>query len=708
MLPLAAALCICAAATLAGAGLLRLCACQPLDSAERFAWSGAIGLGVGGGGVWLLGLAGFLRPVPLALWLVALAGLGAPTVPGVTRNGIAWLLVAGRRVRGPMVAVRIAKLCGAAVLLFLAAVSICACYRMPAGHEWDALAYHLADPKLFLAAGRIVPLWTEHHSNFPFTMEMLYTLGLLFGGSAGYATSAMIHLFTAVLTGAALWGFCRRRFGSSVAIVATLAMTTTPLYLWESATAYVDVAAGLYATLAAMAAAEAVCRKWDGSADGGADFGPAGVRLAVICGLACGFGLGIKYLGIIPFVLILAVLISARLGARTVAAFAGAAILTGCPWYIKNVAVMHNPVYPFMFKLFPASRYWSAARGAAYQSEQSGYGYLNKTRTFAGALRMLALTPWRLLTRPNVYGNTGDYTVAGLLGGIYFAWAFALTAAGRIPRAIRVLGSLLAAQFLAWFFSAQFARYLTGVIPVAAIVTGWGAVQLMRRARFAAPIRDLRAAATAACGWAAGLALVFQTVLCTASITVWPTDTLAAARYGLPPAAYSLSEVLPDVVSPAHAAREAASHIDNYDAMQWLNRNGAAGWGTVLYDDTRGFYLNGFYLWGNGEHSSYIPYGSSDRSDLLFTWLRRHKIRYALLNLNWNPADGTDPAFPHGPNGEELEAISAWWLRPTFPIHDWRSSVQNLLRSYGSPVFERHGVVVWDLMAPKWLGTQRP
>ena len=704
MQPLMAALCICTAATMAGSGLLRLVRSEPVDSAERFAWSGAIGLGITGGGVWVLGMAGFLRAAPLALWLVALAVLGAPGVPDAVRNTGRWMKGIGARVRPPTTAGKAAKLCGAAVLLFLTSVTLCACYRMPAGHEWDSLAYHLADPKLFLAAGRIFPLWTEHHSNFPFTMEMLYALGLLFGGSAGYAAAAMIHLFTAVLTAAALWGFCRRRFGTTVSMVAAIVLATTPLYLWESATAYVDVAAGLYGTLAAMAAAEYVCRKWDGASDAASSFGPDGLRLAALSGIACGFGLGIKYLGIIPFALILVVLISVRPGMRSLAIFAGAAILTGCPWYIKNILVMHNPVYPYLFKLFPASRYWSAARGAAYQSEQSGFGYLRYTRTPSGALRTLALTPWRLLTHANLYGNTGDYTAAGMLGGLYFALAFALAAVGRIPRAIRVLGFLSAAQFLAWFFSAQFARYLTGVLPIAAVITGWAATQLMRGGRHSVKQRGAHGYLTVVCGWAAGLALAGQTVLCIASVTVWPTEALAAARSGLPPAAFSLPEVLPDVLSHAQAARQAAWSIDNYDAMHWLNRNGAPGWGTILYDDTRGFYLNSFYLWGNGEHSSYIPYGTGATGATLAAWLHRHKIRYALLNLNWNPSDGADHAFPRGPNGVELEALAAWWLRPAFPVNDWRNVVQELLRTHGSPVYERHGVVVWDLMAPKWYG----
>jgi len=99
-----------------------------------------------------------------------------------------------------------------AILLVLVGGSLA-----PAGAiEWDSLAYHLAVPKIYLADGRIHYIPFVSHSNFPFTMEMLYTLGLFLNGPA---LAKLNHLMALVLTLLLLWGMGRRLWGRTAGVV---------------------------------------------------------------------------------------------------------------------------------------------------------------------------------------------------------------------------------------------------------------------------------------------------------------------------------------------------------------------------------------------------------------------------------------------------------------------------------------------------------
>src|SRR5205085_10367980 len=102
-------------------------------------------------------------------------------------------------------------------------------------HEWVALSSHLAVPKIYLEHHRIVYLPTDHHSNFPFLVEMLFTIGLLFDG---YALANLFHFACGALCVAALWMLGRRYFTPAAGRIAALAFATTPIVLWEAGAAY--------------------------------------------------------------------------------------------------------------------------------------------------------------------------------------------------------------------------------------------------------------------------------------------------------------------------------------------------------------------------------------------------------------------------------------------------------------------------------------
>ena len=183
-----------------GMALLRALRAESDSPAEQFVMGAAVGLGLLAYAILAAGLLGYLR-LPALLALVLIEGaVGAKSliawVRSVARTG-------GCRQRLDPVATALLVYC-----LFITACMLVGALAPPSGDDWDSLSYHLAAPKIYLAHGRIVFIPYDSHTDFPFTMEMLYTLGLSCGGAAG---AKLFHWGAAWLTAlgvAAFVGFC--------------------------------------------------------------------------------------------------------------------------------------------------------------------------------------------------------------------------------------------------------------------------------------------------------------------------------------------------------------------------------------------------------------------------------------------------------------------------------------------------------------------
>src|SRR5207249_472561 len=143
---------------------------------------------------------------PLAFGMIL---LGLASIPGFRRlfskADYAATTEAARQIESPQ------KWINVLATLILASVGIIVlvnCFVPPGAHEWDALSYHLAAPKVFIQHHRIVYLPTDHHSNFPFTMQMLFLIGLLFNG---YGLANLIHFATGALAVGMLFVLARKR-----------------------------------------------------------------------------------------------------------------------------------------------------------------------------------------------------------------------------------------------------------------------------------------------------------------------------------------------------------------------------------------------------------------------------------------------------------------------------------------------------------------
>jgi hypothetical protein len=671
-----------------------------LRSSEKLLLSCAIGLGLIAYGVFCLGMAGLLTPAFLSALLAVGTLAGIPGLRAICRDLKPCI--------GPSLGHHSDNLSGIGrllavtlrcVLVLLLVVAVIACFQPPGAHAWDALAYHLADPKVFLSNHRILLLPTEHHSNFPFTMEMLFMLGLAFDG---YAAANLFHLLTGVLLVLAVFSFCDRFLSTLAGLVGAVVFATTPLVLWEATVAYIDLGLALYVFLSTYLLMVATAASaWPSIKSDLRSTAAGQSKIVLLAGVSIGFALGIKYLALVPFVLLLLLALWRRVPMRQLVLFGMAACIVGCPWYIKNAVWMHNPVYPFAFGVFPGSRYWSASRAKPYSEEQESFGAPHTITRPAEAARNLAVTPWELVSAPEAYTNRADFTFTSLIGGLYAGSALSALFLRRSPPAVRGMLAIFAAMVLFWFFVSQHIRYLIPALPFGAVVCGYVFERWLAAAATATGQGNVRTRiVNRAGGFITLFAFVGQAAVTGWGIFALPVAGNAAAQVqsaGLEPTALSVPEALTDLLN-TQARERHLRRLNSYAAVQWINQHTSPGAGVVLYEDVFGFYLDRPYLWGNGEHSSYIPYNSLHTGQGLTEWLRGHGIEYALVNLNYSPGNART-LLPDDP--EAVGDIMRQWYRPTDP--GWRGIVGGAIQAkQWTVLYAYHGVAVLSVgMPPK-------
>ena len=572
---------------------------EGLDPAERFGLSGLVGLGFAGLATLLLGLLpgglSFAFYVVAALFLV-LAALAAKA--GALRE---WRL----RSQGPY------DLLAFGALTVIGLLALVAVLAPSLSLDWDTIAYHLAVPKIWLQRGQIDYVQGIHHSNFPSTMEMLFMWGLKWGGQSGAkAFSLMVFVFGCL----AVFGLARRWYGRSAGWWAALGFAGMPVVAWESGTGYIDVAHGLYATLAILYAFDGLRRNADLK------------HPLVLSGLSLGFALGTKYTGLQILIALIVVLALAaliqdgfRAAVRAKLTVGLIAVAIACPWYIKTAVYTGNPVYPFFFNVL-GGKDWDAWRASVYADEQKSFGVGSGAANIGHAVFGLAYQPGRY-TNPRQHEGggfpTGAIGFAALLAGVCAATC------GRLRREERLVLAVVGVGFLIWFVLSQQSRYLTSLaVPLAVL----GAGQVSR----------VRWGPVVAAGF------VLQVAVTVYMVKGFQTDLQLEVVSGR----LSGDEYLTRYMSSFWPAAKVINDLPEGSKF-------------ALYDEVFGFYLDKPYFWANPGHSMLIPYESLETGEQYAEAMRALGFTHVYLNLAYSDQrfrDALDGTRPYTP--EEWKAMS--------------------------------------------------
>ena len=325
--------------------------------------------------------------------------------------------------------------------------------------EYDALWYHLYLPVRWLAAGRPVDLIEDYISLYPLAWEMLYGGAMALGGPVAakalhFVCLPLVAVTTSLLT--------TQLFPRASPWVAAALVVTAPTILWESTTAYVDLALAWYLALAVYALV-----RYDTSQD---------CRWIVVGAVVMGMALGIKHLGLVALAITSIILAfretriaTSRDAARTVIVFAAIALAIASPWYVRAYVASGNPVFPEMYSVFgatPETR-WSPDAERSLRRFKDHFG---RSRTAAH----LATLPWHVTIHGASYGGT--------FGPLFLILVPAAASWRRRTRAPAgwVLLAGAAAYIAVWAspISSFQLRFLVPVVPLLAVAGAQGAARI--------------------------------------------------------------------------------------------------------------------------------------------------------------------------------------------------------------------------------------
>lgn len=199
--------------------------------------------------------------------------------------------------------------------------------------SWDALAYHLSIPKLYLQNRGLLELPWLLHSHWPHLLDLFYAVPIAWGRDNA---AALIH---SGLCGCLIFATYRvgdRTFNRFTGIISALLLCSQPVFLNFAGTAHSDGAWALYHFMSALCLWE-----WQTSKN---SYG------LVLAGVLSGYAASFKLLALIPATALGCwVVWQSRKGNvfKNILYFSIPILTLTLPWFIKTWRETGNPVWPF-------------------------------------------------------------------------------------------------------------------------------------------------------------------------------------------------------------------------------------------------------------------------------------------------------------------------------------------------------------------------
>ncbi|MCC7494840.1 MAG: hypothetical protein IT204_20965 [Fimbriimonadaceae bacterium] len=604
---------------------------------------------------------------------------------------------------------RWASLAVGLLLLLLTAAALLVAWLPPVA--WDDLTYHLAAPKVYARTGWVTVLPYDHHTAFPLTLEMLYTLALLVGDASLAQGVQTVYGLLALL----LVGLLGRDFlGPRCGWLAVLLCATTPLVLFQAGSAYTEAGFAVYQLLAWWGLlrylnlrSEAVRARPDGS------FQPRDrlPQWLPLIGLAGGLCYGTKYTGVLVVAVLLALIVglgwrdglpqrAIRADALRVALLA--ALVAG-PWIARTWLATGNPVFPFAHGVF-ASPHWSADRAAQYQAAHHDFGrafrrredgsveVLEPTERSHHSLTRLLTAAWHVTFDPDWFYDKGlTFDGQSRLGPLWLAAGLpALLVLGGLRRRRRrepwVPYTETRDETVRQVYRPEFGRAVE--VPTARAIRETTTIDTAR-------VASLLVAHLLVMGLLWFVSMQYTRYLVPhlalwALLVAWGADALL--RLPLAGSVMALALALQvagglgytqRATFPALQVALGGRSVEEYfqrgapgtRAMQWINAHTAPTAKVILLGEPRGYALDRDYLWGERGHNTLIADHARRSVDAYLAAWRALGVTHALV---------FEPAFPtnrtSGTDDAALvaQALAAGRLVPVFPDESRLTTVYEL------------------------------
>lgn len=557
-LPLASAAGCCVLFSSAGAMLLR----KMKDPSPRIPEAFALGAGSCAAFLLLLGLVSHLGPIEAAVLLLLAALAGSTT--------------AFPRMRGPDALDSFPRAIRSALAVVLGyALWHGGATALAPPTDADALAYHLALPKLYASVGRIRDVPWMIFSHWPHLPQVLYSIGIF---ARMETLPALLHFATAAALVLSVFNAGRDWLSERAAWLAAALLAAQPILAGFAGTPRIEAWWALFAFLASVYA-------WRWKQDGAKSY-------IVLSGLFAGFAASSKLMGLASLCILAAWTALQGRGTmrgpalRAAGWFLMAGLAVVLPWYLKTWIALGNPIWPFFSKVLGGS--------AGAELVEAPFLAVNRWPSPMNFSRLLGNGPQYMVV-PLAVSTAGWFCIRReqLPPFLSFLW---LTFLPYIP-------------FVVWNYEAW--RYLVPGLPAMALTTGWCCASLSRENGAGRWIGT-----GAAAFGLSGVLLLSQNNALFAVL-----ELHSASAPGRP-----ARELYLERADPAYAFFRRVN--ERLKVSSGLEPK------VLLINENYGYLLDVPYQWGSPHYQGLISYGAFVDGHALVVELRRMGITHILISLD--------------------------------------------------------------------------
>jgi 4-amino-4-deoxy-L-arabinose transferase-like glycosyltransferase len=541
---------------------------------SRTGWVGCL-LGFSATAYFLCGLAGYVHSVLLNWSVVAVLAFGA-----------AFFLVNFLVI--PRATTRVGRLIWSAILVFLI-VEIILGLLPPTSR--DELTHHLAIPKLYAKAGKIIEVPMAPYSYYPMLLDMLYTPWVYWGYDF---VPKLIHALYGYLTGLLLYAYLSRGMNAEYGLLGFFLFISTPVIARLSHWGYIDLGLTFYTTAALIG-----LLRWREERES--------LAWLTLAAFSLGLALATKPNGMVAglllaFLFLLVLVKPPRKNAPQIGVelliFGGGALLLFAPWLVKNWFQTGNPFYPLLGNLF-------ASRSATPEAATfGGLGIFVKRELLYGE------NLWQILSLPLRIFFSGQDDNPQFFDGVltpililFLPWAFK----GKWREDKKLLGSFAVLfLFYALLLVDLRVRYVLPIVPALVVLAVYGVFNVYLRIR--RPV------------YLFGALILF---------TAW--HTLYLARY------VRAAAPLPYLIGGESREAYLARALPEYAALQFINRNTEPSAKIyLLFVGRRAYYCERDYFHDGGDLPGYLlaVIRAAKSPDEIAHALKRNQITHLMIREN--------------------------------------------------------------------------
>ena len=350
----------------------------------------------------------------------------------------------------------------------------------------DALIHHLAVPKLWLAHGRIYELPWANYAYYPMNINLIYVVCLYFNNDIA---PKFIHLAFGIGTGLLIYLYLKPKFDRNWGLLGMVIFITTPIVIWLSTSAYVDLGMTFFTTASVMAFI-----KWR-------DSEYRRFKWFLISSFCMGIAIGSKYNALIAwFIVNLMMMLSyvrdtkrQRYALQYGMMFFVITIIVALPWYFKNYFQTGNPFYPLFnsfFKLIHQQPIQEVLHGQAIEETGPISFFKMREVMYGESFWETLLIPIRMFFQ----GKDNNYQYfQGALNPILIIFSpFIMLNRRYVKDKFVFVFFTVFFIFMAYFLTAKQVRYILPVLPFLAIIVVMGIKDLLDKMEESALFSSLR------------------------------------------------------------------------------------------------------------------------------------------------------------------------------------------------------------------------